>query len=454
MTVLPGPDAYASVDPDSGPPLGAIVHNPYVPFDPMVFTYTRFGPSYEPHEYTGWVDESMSWKTTCYIGDWSPLLKLRVAGPAALTFLSGIGVNSTVRFDIGQAKHFILCNEDGKVTGEGILMRRGEEEFVFTSAPGVHWMRYQFSRAPRDATEELLDQYIFQVQGPDALRVMQRVTGDDLTDIGFMRFRETSIAGRPVTVLRQGMAGEIGYELHGPAADARTIYQAVLDAGAEFGIRRLGGRTKMVNHVEACFPTPSVDYTPAWFEPRDSEFVDWVRANAPAALRLFNFSGSLATDDVRARYRSPVELGWARNVKFDHDFIGRAALEREVAEPVRSLVTLVWNNDDVIDAYASLYRAGDPVQPMELPRDLLGRMITDLVLVGDTVVGTSTSRCYSYYFREMLSLATVDVAVAQLGTEVEVLWGDPGPGQRRIRATVASAPYKTDNRRADVTAAV
>jgi vanillate/3-O-methylgallate O-demethylase len=89
---------------------------------------------------------------------------------------------------------------------------------------------------------------------------------------------------------------------------------------------------------------------------------------------------------------------------------------------------------------------------MEWPREYLGRVVADKVLAGGEQVGLATSRCYSYSFREMLSLCVIDVDHADPGTEVEVVWGEPGTRQKHIRATVARAPYKTDNRRADVSA--
>src|SRR5918998_2214367 len=112
-------------------------HVPTVPFDPTVATYTQFAGYYEPYEYTDWIDESLSWKETCYIGDWSGLGKLRVRGHDALRFFSEIAVNSLERFAIGQAKHAVLCNENGKVMGDGILMRLGDDDFYFTSGPGA-----------------------------------------------------------------------------------------------------------------------------------------------------------------------------------------------------------------------------------------------------------------------------------------------------------------------------
>ncbi len=264
-----------------------------------------------------------------------------------------------------------------------------------------------------------------------------------------MRFRDTQIGNIRFTALRQGMAGEIGYELHGPMEHGQQVYNALLEHGREYGIRRLGGRTKMVNHVEACFPTPSVDYVPALFGAEEAEFTAaYFSANARANYRKTD--GSFAYADISELYRTPVELGWRKNVKLDHDFIGRTALEPEVANPRRTMVTLVWNPDDIAEVHASLFRKDTPYLYMEMPRNILGCVFADTVKKDDRIVGVSTSRCYSYYFRQMLSLCVLDAGLCEPGTEVGVIWGRPGMRQKEIRATVAPAPYKRDNRRADV----
>jgi hypothetical protein len=72
-------------------------------------------------EYTDWIDESLSWKETCYIGDWSFLWERRFRGPDVLKLFSDISVNSFAKFDIGQSKHVIHTNKNGKVIHEGIL---------------------------------------------------------------------------------------------------------------------------------------------------------------------------------------------------------------------------------------------------------------------------------------------------------------------------------------------
>ena len=428
----------------------SLQHAPAVPLARKSQNYTRFGASFEPSEYTDWIDESMSWKETLYIGDWSPLGKLRVKGRDGLKFFSSIAVNSFAKFDTGQGKHIILCNKAGKIMGEGVLMKLAEEDYLFTSGPGIAWAHYLFRKGSFDAEAKEIgpSRFILQLQGPNSLFVMEKATGENLRDIGFMRFRSTQIGNKQFLALRQGMAGEVGYELHGPIEHATEIYNTLLEVGQEFGICRLGGRTKMVNHVEACFPTPSVDYVPAMFGEGEREFAQTFSENARDVYRMTD--GSFEYSDISELYRTPVELGWKKNIKFDHEFIGCDALEPEVRNPKRTIATLVWNEEDVADVYASLFRKDAPYQYMEMPRNGLGCVFADKVVKDGATVGVSTSRCYSHYFRQMLSLCVLDVALIDPATEVTVIWGRPGAPQKRIRCTVARAPYKQDNRRIDL----
>jgi len=402
-------------------------------------------------EYTDWIDESMSWKETCYIGDWSFLWERRFWGPDALKLFSDISVNSFAKFDIGQSKHVIHCNEDGKVIHEGILSRLGQDEFMLFGR-GCFWADYKLRHGNYDAQSKSEDWFNFQVSGPLAIHVVEKVANQPLRDVKFMHSGKIRICGHDVLALRQGMAGEIGFELQGPAEHAQQIHDAVMDAGREFGIRRLGGRAVFINHLEACFPTIITDYCPAIFDDEMAEYRREFEAAMPAAASTFNIAGSFEANDITAWYRSPVELGWGKNIKFDHHFIGRAALEAEVANPRRVMRTLVWNADDLLDVYASLFRQERPYDFMELPRDQRGFMYADKVLKDGKPAGISTSRGYSYYFRQMLSLCTIDVEHSEPGTDVTVVWGNPGSPQKEIRAKVAPAPYKKDNRRADVSA--
>ncbi len=400
-------------------------------------------------EYTDWIDESMSWKDNCYIGDWSFLWQRRYKGPDVLKLFSDFSVNSFAKFEIAQSKHVTHTNRQGKVIAEGILTRLAEDE-VRLFGRGTFWIDYQLKRGSYDVDSLPEEGYNFQVAGPKALAIMEKLVGPTIRDIKFMRNGECTIAGHTVVALRQGMSGEPGWELQGPADDAAAVYDAVIAAGAEYGIRRLGGRAAFINHLEACFPTIVTDYLPAIFDEDLKDYLAEFKAGLPRFASTFNLAGSYQSDDIADWYRSPVELGWAKNIKFDHNFLGREALEAEVAAPRRVIRTLVWNADDVVDVYASLFRSGAPYHFMEMPRDQRGFMYADRVECRGKLVGVSTSRGYSYYFREMLSLCVIDVASAEIGTEVAIVWGEPGETQKTIRAVVANAPYKADNRRADM----
>ena len=139
-------------------------------------------------------------------------------------------------------------------------------------------------------------------------------------------------------------------------------------------------------------------------------------------------------------------------MSFDHDFIGRAALEKAVEEgrtDTRRKVTLVWNGDDVADAVGSMYRPGPGAKYFNLPMSLYDTFHADRVESGGRTVGQSTWTGYSANERAILSLAVVEPEFAEPGTEVTVVWGEDTPSSKlqvedhvqvKIRATVQPAP--------------
>lgn len=125
-------------------------------------------------------------------------------------------------------------------------------------------------------------------------------------------------------------------------------------------------------------------------------------------------------------------------MNFDHDFIGRDALIKLKDNPPRKLMTLVWNKEDVTDVFASLFRP-ETFEYMEMPRELLGNVSGSTVLVDDKIIGCAVSRCYSYWFKEMISLAILSKEYAIPGTAVEVKWGSEGYPLKIIRAVSRSS---------------
>ncbi|MGY4238367.1 glycine cleavage system aminomethyltransferase T [Bradyrhizobium sp. USDA 4449] len=434
-----------------------IPHTPFVPYYPdcTMYSIRPARPFLTPYEYTGWRDETMAWKKTCYLhGTLNPSPTLRFHGPDALKFLSDTCVNSFATFPIGSGKHGIMCNEDGLVMADGVIVRLGEDDFItYWMAP---YMAYVLQKGSYNVTATNLTGkvFLFQLAGPRSLEVLEAATGQDFHDLKFMRQRQTqmSFASHPVSVLRMGMGGSLAYELHGDVNDARAVYQALVTAGGPFGLRRLGFRAYMMNHTENGYPQAFYHFPYPWAE--EPDLVDFLQRTGVAIGYPPHIAGSM-DGGLQPRYRNPVELGWSRMIKFDHNFVGRKALEKEVAHPRRKMVTLVWNSEDILDVHASQYRQGEPYQSMDQPNHFPGDnakfvYYADKVLKDGKLSGISSGRAYSYHYREMLSLCSIDVECAEIGTEVKVLWGNPGTRQKEIRAIVSRFPYLDEGRNQDV----
>jgi vanillate/3-O-methylgallate O-demethylase len=418
-----------------------------VPFDPA-YPLWAVGAIAKPWDFNGWQRESLSWKIGCYIhGGLSGPGQVRYRGPGAERFLESVFVNNFSKFKVGVAKHAIACNEDGLVAGHGVLQRLADDEFrIF-----VHglWGPFQHSRADFDVEQTIENNYLFQVAGPKCIDTLRAATGEDLGDVGFLRFKQVTVAGRECELMRIGMAGSLAYELHGPMEDAHEVYNAVLAAGEPHGIEQLGWKTYYVNHVEGGFPQQIWTFLPATAGVDGfSEFAATAPSYRVGSSRPL-MCGSVEPDNLRARYRTPQEVGWGRSIVFDHDFIGRAALEREMAAPKRTIVTLEWNSDDVQAVFASYFSAGPEYKLFEFPvtphhMGLIGH--ADHVTVGGRHVGIASGVIYSLFFKQILSHCTIDIDQAEIGNEVIVHWGDHGGPIKEIRAKVARYPYLTEGR--------
>jgi len=166
---------------------------------------------------------------------------------------------------------------------------------------------------------------------------------------------------------------------------------------------------------------------------------------------MASLGGSFYSDRISDYYLTPDDLGYGPFVKFDHDFIGRAALEKMANAQQRKKVTLVWNGDDFERVFGSLCRPGDITKYIDLPLANYSTLPYDRVLRDGKTVGLSTYTGYTYNERAMVSLGIVDVAHAEIGAELTLVWGEEGRGsekptverhqQAKIRATVAAVPY-------------
>ena len=267
-----------------------------------------------------------------------------------------------------------------------------------------------------------------------------------MPDVKFFNMAEFTIAGKRVRGLRHGMAGQPGFELFGPWEDGDAVLEAVLRAGEKHGLVRVGVegvldgeprvRVGAGPHDRACSPTTRSCRSTGSGSPSRR----WVPSAAASTRRT-----------SRDYYLTPYDIGYGKTVKFDHEFVGREALERLAqTPPPRTKVTLVWNADDVTAAIGSLYRPGPGAKYIDMPKARYATHHEDKVLKDGQQVGISLDCGYLANEREMVSLATIDTALSEPGTEVVVLWGEQPVSakpaveehvQVEIRATVAPCPY-------------
>jgi glycine cleavage system aminomethyltransferase T len=411
-------------------------------------------------EFSNWRDEQRAWKETCALFDQSHhMTDLYVEGPDALKLFADLGINTVKNFKVNIAKQFVACNYDGYVIGDAILFHLEENKFNLVGRPPAHnWVQYNLETGGYNAKAERDERsfvnqgrrktYRFQIQGPNAVKTMEKVTGKPAPDIKFFHMDVFKVAGRDVWALRHGMVGQPGWELFGPWEDGDAVRDAIVQAGQEFGIRQVGARAYPTTCLESGWipsPLPAI-YTGE----KMKSYRQWLSTKSYEAMA--SLGGSFYSENIADYYLTPYDLGYGPFVKFDHDFVGRQALEKMANNQIKKKVTLVWNGDDVERALGTLFHGGgDPAKYIDLPLANYATLPFDRVMKDGKRVGVSTYTGYTYNERVMISLGVVDAAQSEPGTPVTIVWGEEGRGstkptverhkQIEIRATVAAVPY-------------
>ncbi len=289
-------------------------------------------------------------------------------------------------------------------------------------------------------------QYRYEIQGPNAERILEKINGGPLPDIKFFHMGQINIRGRKVNTLRHGMSGEPGLEIWGPFEEREEIRNIILEAGEEFGLRPVGGRVYVTNTLESGWIP---NYVPAIYTGEEMKaYREWLPADSHEGN--FSIGGSFVTDKIENYYLTPYELGYGPFIKFDHDFIGKEALQAMQNKPHRRKVTFVWNADDLTKIYRSLFEPGPIYRYMDLPVPFNAFANYDRVMKGEKIVGFSLYCGYSYNERALLSLGIADHDI-QIGDELVLVWGEENGGsekgaierhrQAEIRVTVGPVPY-------------
>jgi vanillate/3-O-methylgallate O-demethylase len=405
-------------------------------------------------EFSNWRDEQRAWRESAVLFDQSHhMVNLFIEGPDAMKLVSDLAINTFKNFPVDRAKQFIPTTPYGHVIGDGILFHLAEGSIEFVGrAPSANWIMYNAEkgnsitskynvtiikddRSPSRPMGKPVSRrdYRYQIQGPNAKQVIEKLNGGPFPDIKFFHMGYIKIGGKTVRALRHGMAGAPGLEIWGPYAEGEEIRQAIIEAGKEFGLYQVGCRAYPSNTLESGWipsPLPAI-YTGAELK----GYREWLGADSYEATG--SLAGSMVTDNIEDYYTTPYELGYGPFVKFDHDFIGKAALEKIAGNAHRRKVTFEWKGEDVAQVFASMFTGSAPAYKfIDLPLSNYGSSSYDRISdKSGKTVGASMFAGYSYNERSMLSLGYVNADIAD-GTELALTWGEPEAGGGSAKTTV------------------
>jgi syringate O-demethylase/vanillate/3-O-methylgallate O-demethylase len=413
-----------------------------------------------PPEFSNWRDEQRAWREGVALMDQSfHMTDLYLEGPDAHRLVSSLAINSFTGFGDDKAKQFIACAPSGHLVGDMIIFGLGSDLVNIVGRPTVaNWVEFHAGTGSFDVQvdrdERTLNNprprktFRYEIQGPLAWQLIEKLNGAPLAQPKFFAMGKLRVAGRPFRSLRHGMGGAPGLEFWGPLEQGAEVKAAILAAGEEFGLRQVGSRAYASAAVDSGWlpcPLPAI-----YSSPELRAYREWLGADSFDAIA--SLGGSFVSDRIEGYYYTPWDLDYGRLIRFDHDFIGRAALERLEREPHRRKVSLVWNPADAQRVYASLATPGRNGKYMEMPAFHYSSYQYDAVLSGSGErAGIATYSSFLAPDGAWVSLAVIDETQATVGNELTILWGEPDGGSSRpnverhvqmeVRATVSGWPF-------------
>ena len=339
--------------------------------------------------------------------DVSPLFKYEVTGPDALRLVDRIITRDATKMAVGQVFYTPWCDESGKVIDDGTIHRLADDRFRWTAAdPQLRWLRQNAAGLDVSIDETTERTAAVALQGPLSRHVLEAATGESFADLRYFRRRGTTIGGVPVDVSRTGYTGDLGYELWVDTERAVGLWDALVDAGRDHGIRPAGMLALDVTRLEAGLILLEVDYT--------------------SARHAMNAEQSY----------SPAEIGLGRLVDLEKGpYVGQRALaaEARAGGPARRLVGLEldWAGIDALHAAQDL----PPVAPAAV-----SRVPIPIFDRGGRQVGRATSTGWSPILKKPIALGSVPPAYERPGSRLSVEWTVEGR-RGRVDATVVALPF-------------
>ena len=306
------------------------------------------------------------------IWDESPLRKWSFRGADGLRAADRIFTANMAALEVGQCRYGPFCDEQGRMLGDGVVYRGETDEDVLVVTAldtDVDHFRRVTSDLDLEIVERTFDMPHLQVQGPRSRELLAGLTEADIASLRYFRFFPHPITVAGVDgcwVSRTGYSGELGFEVFCPPAEgAERVWQGLLDAGADIGIRPYGLAAVESLRIEAGLIFLGYDY----------------------------FQG----------VTSPFHMNLERMIKLDKpEFVGRDALVRE-------------HEAGITHRMATLVIAGDEAPEYNTPVVRNGRHVGKL---------TSPSAGRSPTVERLIAMACIEVDLTAPGTQVEVVMGD------------------------------
>jgi sarcosine oxidase subunit alpha len=192
--------------------------------------------------------------------DVSTLGKIQLSGPGVADLLERVYVNQWRKLGVGRVRYGVMCNDEGVVLDDGVCAHTKKEEWYMSTtssgASGIfEWIQWWAQSGWGEGVHltDLTDVYCaFNLSGPQSRAVLQKLTERDLANEAFpyMRVRAARVAGAPCQLLRIGFTGELSYEVHCPSAYALHVWEALMEAGAEFDIVPFGVEAQRILRLE------------------------------------------------------------------------------------------------------------------------------------------------------------------------------------------------------------
>jgi sarcosine oxidase subunit alpha len=334
-------------------------------------------------------DEIENVRNSVGIFDGSTLGKFKIWGPDALKALQRVYVSDMSRISDGKIKYSAMCNDDGCIIDDGVVVKRGENEYYFTSSTvragaTVEWLRFHTRYDGWNFNMVNLTDAngVINLAGPNARKVLEKVADVDVSNEAFpyAGYREFTINKTiPVRSMRLGFVGELSYELHVPSSYMPALWALLMDAGQEFGIRNFGLETQNVLRMEKCHLI-------------------------------------IGSESEQRTTLHDVGLGflWNRE-KTAAKTVGAVALKQTEKQEGRFKL-IGFKMED----------------PNRTPRD--GSLVVDSAFKGYVCIAR-----YSFSLKESVGMALVDESLTQKGTRLQI-YEDECQGQY-LYATVASTPF-------------